>query len=183
MKKLITMLLMVTGTSIAYSQENMVTLSGGYAFANIEEASADGTGWRINGLYEFNPSGSKFAHGFSVGYVSLSGEGGVAQEETKYDIGSWPIYYAPKFLMGNESLKGFLKGAIGWQFSNVSRTGAAAEGDSNDSGFAMGAGAGASYFVNEKVFVTAEYEFLWLQNSFFRDGYLNTASLGIGFRF
>jgi len=180
MKNSIAVLFLLTAALVAYSQENMVTLSGGYAFANIEEADADGTGWRINGLYEFNPSGSKFAHGFSIGYVSLSGEGAL---DTQYDIGTWPVYYAPKFLLGEGKLKGFVKGALGWQFSNISRTGTALEADANDSGFTLGAGAGASYFINEKLFLTGEYEFLWLQNSYFKEGYLSTVSAGIGFKF
>ena len=43
----------------ALCQENMVTLSGGYSFANIEDTDLKGTGWRINGLYEFNPWAAK----------------------------------------------------------------------------------------------------------------------------
>jgi opacity protein-like surface antigen len=183
MKNTIAILLLVLSALVAFSQENMLTLSGGYTFANIEEADADGTGWRINGLFEFAPMNGKVAHGFSFGYISLSAEDNESQDVVKYDVGVWPVYYAPKYLFGNEKMKGFIKAAVGWQFSNIDRTGAVSEIETTDSGFTLGAGAGAMYLFNEKVFLSAEYEFLWLQNSYFRDGYLNTASLGLGLRF
>ena len=58
----------------AFSQENMVTLSGGYSFANIEDTDVKGTGYRINGLYELNPMEGKFAHGISFGYIGLKAD-------------------------------------------------------------------------------------------------------------
>ena len=115
--------------------------------------------------------------------MSLSGKGGIGVDKTQYDVGTWPIYYAPKYLIGDGKVKGFIKGAIGWQFSKVSNNNPLIIIDATDSGFTVGVGAGFTYSVSEKVFLNAEYEFLWLQNSFFRDGYLNTASLGLGLRF
>lgn len=179
MKHILIFAALLFSAVFTYGQENRVTLSGGYAFANIEESDTDGTGWRINGLYEFNPGQGKFAHGLSVGYVSLSGDATGAS----YDVGTWPIYYAPKFMFGSEKFQGYLKGALGWQFSNIKRTGNFSELEDNDSGFTLGAGAGVLYNFNDKVFLDAGYEFLWLNNSFYKEGYLNTASLGIGFKF
>ncbi|HPM32788.1 MAG TPA: hypothetical protein PLJ60_20820, partial [Chryseolinea sp.] len=108
----------------AWSQENMITISGGYSFAKIEDTDVKATGWRINGVYEFNPQGGNFAHGLSIGYVNISGENAGNSITTVSEIGAWPIYYAPKFLFGNEKVKGFIKGALGWQFSHLQRTGA-----------------------------------------------------------
>lgn len=164
------------------AQENSITVSGGYPFAKIEDTETKLSGWRINVLYEYTPSNGNFAHGLSVGYVSLSGEE-TGANNVSYDIDSWPIYYAPKFLFGNEKVKGFIKGAVGWQFSGLERTGSLGALETNDSGFSGGGGAGLSYSLNEKIFLAAEYELLWLSNSYFSDGWLNTASLGIGFRF
>lgn len=163
----------------SYGQENRLTISGGYAFSNIEEADANGTGWRIGLVYEFTPMGTRFAHGMSASYVRLSADASGAS----YDIGTWPVYYAPKFMFGSDKFQGFIKAALGWQFSKISRSGNFSELESNDSGIATGVGAGILYYFNDKAFLDAGYEFLWLDNSFFRDGYLNTASLGIGFKF
>lgn len=183
MKKMIILLVFAMVATAAFSQENQVTLSGGYVFANIEDTDINGTGFRINGLYEFNPIGGKWAHGLSVGYIGLSAEGTEGLQTTEYDINSWPIYYAPKFLFGKENFKGFVKGALGMQFSGIKRTAALTTISDNDWGFAGGGGVGAQYYFNEKVFLTAEYELLWMSNSFYRDDLLNTAAIGIGIRF
>ncbi len=183
MKKTITVFAFVMLATLVYSQENRITLSGGYVFANVEDTDENGTGFRINGLYEYNPAGGKWAHGFSVGYVGFSAEGTEGLQTTQYDITSWPIYYAPKYLFGSEKFKGFIKGAIGMQFSSIERTAALTIISDNDLGFTGGGGLGAQYFFNEKFFLTAEYELLWMSNSFYKDGLLNSASLGIGIRF
>ena len=81
-----------------FSQENLVTFSGGYAFANVEDVSGDATGWRINGTYEYRPNGSPIAHGISIGYISVEGDGttNIGSIPTTYTSNSLPIYYAPK---------------------------------------------------------------------------------------
>lgn len=183
MKKTVILLVFSLFSTLAYSQDKMITLSGGYVFANVEDSDAQGTGFRINGLYEYNPAGGNWAHGFSVGYISMSAEGTESLQETQYDFSTWPMYYAPKYLFGSEKLKGFIKGAIGWQFSSLERTTALTIITDKDTGFTTGGGVGASFFFNEKIFLTAEYELLWMSNSFYKDGIVNTASLGLGFRF
>jgi hypothetical protein len=109
----------------AWSQENAAVLQGGYSFATVDGTSTQATGWRINGLYEFTPTGGKWALGGSIGYVSLSGtESTTPSTTTNYDLSSVPIYFAPKFMFGSDKFKGFLKGAIGMHFSSIKRTGA-----------------------------------------------------------
>lgn len=80
----------------AISQENMVTVSGGYSFASIEDTHIKGTGFRINGLYEFNPNGGMFAHGVSFGYIGLTASDGVGSQTINYTINSFPLYYSAK---------------------------------------------------------------------------------------
>lgn len=183
MKKIIAFVLFALFVVQASAQENSITLSGGYAFADVEEWNINATGWRINGLYEYRPNEGKLAHGFSIGYVNLSAEMIESVNTINYKINSWPIYYAPKFLIGSGNVKGFIKAAIGWQFSHLERTGALASLDDNDAGFTGGGGAGLRYDINDKIFVSGEYELLWMSNSFYKDGLLNTASLGLGFKF
>lgn len=49
MKKSITLLVFAMLTTLAYGQENRITLSGGYVFANVEDTDVNTTGFRING--------------------------------------------------------------------------------------------------------------------------------------
>lgn len=183
MKKIILITACTLLSISVWSQENMITLSGGYSFANVEDTEVKATGWRINAVYEFNPQGGNFAHGLSFGYVSLSGEGEENFYNVTYDVSSWPMYYAPKFLFGGEKTKGFIKGAIGYQFSKLQRSGEFVDAEDNDGGFTGGGGAGLMYLLNEKIFLSAEYELIWMSNSFYKDGWLNTASLGVGIKF
>jgi hypothetical protein len=166
----------------AMSQENMVTFSGGYAFANIADIDVNGTGWKANGLYEFNPSGSKIAHGFSFGYISVSATEGSGSSYIKYIVNSLPIYYAPKLMLGNEKIKGFVKGALGMHFSAVKREGMSTL-DDNDFGFYGGIGLGGMLFLKENIFINVEYELTYISNAWYKDKLMNTLGGGIGFRF
>ena len=107
MKRNILAILLIIISVKALSQENTIILSGGYSFANIEDTDVKGTGFRINGLYEFNPGGSMLAHGFSFGYIGLSASEGVGSQTINYTINSFPIYYAPKVMFGKEKFKAF----------------------------------------------------------------------------
>lgn len=106
----------------------------------------------------------KWAFGFSAGYVSISATD--SDSIAEYKISSLPFYFAPKFYFGN----GYLKGALGFQSSKLERTGPALNIEAKDFGFAGGGGAGAVFYLNEKIFLNAEYELLWLSNSYYRDG-------------
>ncbi len=166
----------------AFSQENMVILSGGYSFANIEDTDVKGTGWRINGTYEYNPMGGMFSHGVSFGYIHLTATEEAGALSTDFTINSFPLYYAPKVMFGNDRFKAFLKGALGVQFAGLNRTGVIELSD-NDFGFYGGGGAGITIFISDKIFVNGEYEIAWASNSWYSDGWMNTAMGGIGFRF
>lgn len=178
MKKSIFIAILFLFSVKGMSQENMITVSGGYATANLEETSTKGTGYRINGLYEFSPLGGKFAHGVSFGYIHVSS----CDTYATNTINSFPVYYAPKILFGSEKAKFFLKGAIGVQFAGLKRE-ALVSVDDNDFGFYGGAGTGAMFFLKQNIFLNAEYEIAWASNNFYRDGWISTVSGGIGYKF
>jgi len=182
MKKNIFLAILILISAKAFSQENMVTLSGGYSFANIEDTDNKGTGWRINGLYEFNPGGGVVAHGFSFGYISLTATEGIGSQTIESKISSFPLYYAPKVMFGKEKIKVFLKGVLGAQYASLKREGVVTISD-NDFGFYGGAGAGIMLYLKENIFINAEYEIAWASNSCYKDGWMNTAGAGIGFKF
>jgi len=182
MKKHIFITVLVLLSMKAFSQENAITLSGGYSFATIEDTDIKGTGFRINGLYEYNPNGGKFAHGFSFGYIGLKAEETIGQATQKYTINSFPIYYAPKVMFGSDKIKAFIKGALGMQIAGLKKEGLVSLSD-NDLGFYGGGGAGVMLFIKSNIFINAEYEIAWASNSWYKDGWMNTAGGGIGFKF
>jgi hypothetical protein len=178
MKRNLLIISLVFCAVAAWGQENMFTVSGGYSFANIEDTDNKITGWRINGLYEFNPSSGNIAHGLSFGYISLSG----TENSVTSTVNSFPLYYAPKLMFGNDRIKAFVKGALGMQFSTLKREDRAELSD-HDFGFYGGGGAGVMIFIKDNIFINGEYEIAWASNSFYKDGWINTAGGGIGFKF
>lgn len=182
MKKYILFIFLAMLSMKALSQGSMVTVSGGYAWANIEDNDLKATGWRINGLYEYLQPGTKFAHGLSIGYISLSATENVGQSSITTSIHSVPIYYAPKVMFGNDKFKWFIKGALGTQFAGLKREGAVTLSDS-DFGFYGGGGAGIMIFLKDNVFINGEYEIAWASNTYYHDGWISTAGGGIGFKF
>jgi hypothetical protein len=167
----------------AYAQENIFTLSGGYAFAKPENYSSTANGFRINGLYEFNKGLGMFAHGFSFGYIGTSLEIDGLSDNTTISINSIPLYYAPKFMFGKDKFKGFVKGALGAHIFNYKYTGNLIETKSSDIDFYGGIGLGAMFFINQDVFINLEYEWAYMGNGYYSDGFINTVQLGVGYRF
>ena len=182
MKKNILIILLAMFSLQAFSQESIITISGGYAFANIEDSDDKGTGWRINGLYEYNAMGGMVAHGISLGYISLSSTDGTGQLSVTNTVNSFPVYYAPKVMFGKERIKLFIKGALGAQFASLKREGAVTISD-NDFGFYGGGGAGIMIFLKDNIFINGEYEIAWASNGWYKDGWINTAGGGIGIKF
>jgi len=166
--------------TVARAQEATLTLGGGYAFADVEDADTSADGWRANVLYEVAKGGSNVSHGLSIGYVSTSAEVTSVAQTSKYSIWTVPITYAPKVTFGGGNLKAFVKGALGIQFSGFERTGTAATVTSSDMGFYAGVGVGAAYHLTKKLLLSAEYEFAYASNSYYRDGLLHSVMLGLG---
>ena len=171
------------------AQENSVTISGGYAFANIEDVDEGSTGWRINALYEFIGMNEHLSHGVSLGYIRTEAtnvDRVLGSGETEFKGGHWPIYYAPKytFLSSESTFRPFVKGALGMHFSSYDITGPfSGDIDTGDSGFYGGLGAGITINISELVLMNLEYEWAYLSNSWYGDGFTNSVMLGIGFKF
>jgi len=169
--------------AVVMAQENRFSLNGGYVFSNLEDVDTDANGWRIKGLFEFNPSQGSFSHGFAVGYTATTADFTEGTTNSKYDINSFPIYYAPKFSVGQGNLQAFAKGALGTHITGYKRTGTLTELTSTDMGFYGGLGAGVMLKLGEKLFISAEYEWAYMSNSYYRDGFINSAIAGIGINF
>ena len=175
----IALLLSLTG----FAQENLVTLGGGYAFANLKDTDKTGTGYRINGTYEYNPLRGSWAFGFTVGLIHLKADGVFLLQPIEYTLTSVPVFFTPKYLIGGEKFKGFIKGAVGVQYASFKSDRPNSIFSDRDFGFYMGGGAGVHYYFSETFFLSAEYELAYMTNSFYSDGVMNSAMAGIGFIF
>lgn len=183
MKRVFVMMVMLGFAASLFSQENMISVRGGYVFGNLDEAETATNGWRIGGVYEFNPMGGNLSHGLHIGYMQTTASYDYMLGTADYTLSSWPIYYAPKYSFGNKSLKAYLKGALGMHFTNLQRTGTLTEINADEWGFYGGAGAGVTQFLGESFFLSAEYEFAYMSNSPYKNGIVNSVTAGIGMKF
>jgi len=183
MKKNIFIAFLVLLSVKAISQESIAIIGGGWASANIEDTDSKGTGWAIKGSYEFNPQEGMFSHGLGFGYVNLTAKEGIGNQEVTYTIGSFPIYYQPKIMFGEDKFKVFVKGALGTQFASLKREGPSISLSDNDFGFYGGGGAGLMYFIKDNIFLNGDYEIAWASNNWYKDGWISTATIGLGFKF
>ena len=186
MKRIFITLTLLLSALGLWAQENSITLSGGYCFGNIESLDEGTTGWRINGLYEFTPYEGNFSHGFSFGYISTN----VTVNETpnlesELKSGHLPLYYVPKYSFGqSESFRPFVKGALGMHFSSYDYDlPLAGNIETGDAGFYGGLGAGIAFIINTNVIINLEYEWAYLSNSWYRNGSVSSAMLGVGLKF
>lgn len=191
-KILLTTLFIVSSIYVR-SQENRVSISGGYCSTTIKERDTKATGWKITGLYEYNKSESKLLHGLGIGYISVTGSSVYTQSlgpqqdieiKTDYEVTSLPIYYAPKLLIGNsENLKFFINLMAGIHFSEFLAETTDNAAKASDSGFYGGAGAGFMYNLKDKWFLNGGYEFSYLSNAYYSDGIMHSFNLGFGIKF
>jgi hypothetical protein len=180
-----TLLLLILSASVLYisAQESLVTIGGGYAFATIQDYDDAASGFRINGLYEFNPTEGMLVHGIAVGYVNISSTKLYLDRDLTTTVVTVPIYYAPKLLFGGEKAKVYVKGAVGMQFASLRREGGITDFSDNDAGFYGGGGAGGMLFLTKSIFINVEYEIAWAKNNFYGDGWLNSVMGGVGIKF
>jgi len=167
----------------AQAQENSIALFGGYSFGTGSVSDAKPTGYKINLLYEFAPGASSWSVGGSVGYISLSGSSSGALAGYSFKVQAVPICLVPKFSFGSEKFKGYLKGAIGTGITTITYTGTLVGTNDNQWGMTLGLGAGASYFLNDRLFLSADYEWLRISNIYEDSGGISSASAGIGLKF
>jgi hypothetical protein len=180
MIRILVLLLTISAFNIAQAQDRAFTISYGDVTSDVEDTSVEATGWRVDLLFEHQAG--KLTHGFGIGYIETKADYTSAAQTTNYKLKSLPFYYAPKFLLGKKAFKGFIKGAIGLQFSEFTRSGALGDLTADDAGLYAGVSLGVRFNFNPKVFMNLEYEWDYLSDSYYKDDYTESIILGIGFK-
>ena len=107
------------------------------------------------------------------------------ESETEITANHFPVYYAPEYTFLEPGFFNvFVKGAFGMHFSSYNRAGELGDDlKHGDFGFYGGFGAGTQLSFSEYVFLILEYEWAYLSNSIYRDGFLNSLLLSVGYNF
>lgn len=162
--------------STARAQENNLILQGGYSAGN---GTASPTGYKINASWEFQPVGDRWTMGGSIGYVKVSAK----EAGNNFDVSSVPICFVSRIMFGGEKFKFFVRGSLGTHLSSLSYTGSVISTNDSQWGMAGGLGGGLMYYMSETLFLSADYEWLWLSNPYTNSGSIGTSSVGVGFKF
>lgn len=163
----------------ADAQENLMVIQGGSATSSGNALNSSLTGFKINGAWEFQPMGDKWTMGGSIGYVQMSAT--VTNGTVK--VTSIPIAFVARYMVGGEKFKVFARGSLGTQISTGSYSGTVVNTSDSQWGMSGSIGAGVMYWASDKLFISAEYEFLWLSNAIQNAGSVGCAMGGIGLRF
>lgn len=183
MKKILTLILFCTIVLSTSAQDTKLALTGGYVFTNLKEFDTSTTGWRVNVILELVPMTSNFSHLINIGFVRTSGSAlrGVGTN-TEFRASHWPFYYGLKYSFGEGALKPYAKGTAGIHISGYKRTGPLGDALSTaDFGFYGGLGAGLTWDLSDAVFLTLEYEWSYMSETWYGNGFMNSITAGIGF--
>jgi len=176
MKYGFSLIIILLAATVGYGQENLGILQAGYSAGNGSSAP---TGFKINAAWEFQPNAEKWTMGGSLGYIRLTGK----ETAADFSVSSVPVTFVSRIMFGGESFKFFVRGQLGTHISTISYSGALVSSSDTQVGMAAGLSGGVMYFASEKMFLSADYEWLWLTNAYANTGSIGTAALGLGFKF
>lgn len=174
-KSILVVLLLLVFGQVAYSQESAISLNAGYLFSSdrMNNQEGNGNGWRLIATYQESLKNEKWAIGISAGLMKDRYSFALANPEfSETELESIPIFFSGKYFIGKEKWRGYLKGSAGANWIVDYKV-----------GFLSGLGIGVDYPINQKLYINAEYEFNLWQNDFYGIRYLQSANLGIGFKF
>jgi len=167
----------------AFSQTKSFILTGGWAVASPNNSDVSVNGFKIGGQWEKAEIQDHVAWGVAADYINFKQIGSKTSSNSVNKFRTIPLSLYGKYLIGNDKLQGYAKGGAGFQFTKVSSETPNLYLSDNDFGIALTAGAGLYYTLTEYLYLGVDYGFLYLSNSTYKSGIINSVSLGIGFKY
>jgi len=160
----------------------LISASGAYTIFTTEDTDVtiNGGGFQLG--YEVSNLQGNFAFGGGLGY--LVGSEDIDDGQIRFS--TLPFWLYGKFLFGPEKVKFFIPLALGYQISERQISGNVFTIQDTyrnwDSGISLGTGIGVNYYFSEKVCGIASYNFQFLNNKFYKEGFAHVFNIGIGFQ-
>jgi hypothetical protein len=182
MKKHLLFLSCFTMATITYSQTKSFILTGGWAVALPNYSDASVNGFKVAAQWEKASIEDHLGWGIEADYISFKqfGSKPVANSTNKYR--TIPLTFYGKYLIGNDKIQAYAKAGAGIQFTRISSENPSVFVSDNDFGIALTTGAGIYYTLSEYLSLNLDYGFLYVTNSSYNSGMVNSASLGIAFK-
>jgi len=183
MKKSFFFLCFLVLTFVANGQDIKLGIGGGYVFANSQQGQGRLSGFRVNGIYEYQTYRSRISHGLGFSYVNTSGP--IEKNQVQQDQEVWmvPFSYQPKYYFSEESARAYIKPVLGINYSQSTVTVSSRFRKEDNIGFFGAAAAGIESDLGYNGFMTVEYKFSYVPNGFFDRGLMHSLQVGIAFRY
>ena len=182
MKKQLILFLCFTSSTIAFSQDKSFILTGGWAVALPNYSDVSVNGFKIGAQWEKATIQNHWGWGIEADYINFKQIGPKPAANSVNKFRTIPLTFYGKYLIGNDKLQAYAKAGAGFQFTKVSSETPSLYVSDNDFGIALTAGAGVYYTLTEYLYLNLDYGFLYLTNSSYNSGIINSVSLGIGFK-
>ena len=176
-----TCLILVSAGFTQYENAGSIVLVNGAVVSLKSSATQEKlSGFALGVGLEQATSGGNWAGGVSFTYLGADDSSDPNDINVNYQ--TFPIMLFGKYLIGPEKYKAYLTGEIGLHFSRREISGTNVYNSSRESGSALGLGLGGYAFIDEKLLLNLGYKFMYMNNSYYLDGFVHTLSLGIGFQ-
>ncbi len=162
-----------------WAQGRSIAIHAGQVSGPLGSSNTEATGWKMELVYGSQPIKSLWSVTGSIGYMTLSGLSDYWQPTT---VQAFPLLVIPKFSAGSRKLKGYAKGMMGFNY-NMRTTGAVIETTSIGVGIVFGLGVGATIYIGKRMFLSADYEWLWFDVSLDGRPAIHSTNVGLGVKF
>jgi opacity protein-like surface antigen len=183
MNKYLILFLFFFVTTVAHSQTKSFILNGGWAVALPNNSDVAVNGFKIGAHWEKAIIQEHVGWGIEADYINFKQIGSKTASNSVNKLRTIPLTFYGKYLIGNDKLQGYAKVGAGIQFTKVSSETPNLYVSDNDFGIALTAGAGVYYTLTEYLYLNLDYGFLYLSNSTYNSGMINSVSLGVGFKY
>ncbi len=168
-------------SSYAWAQERSIAMHFGQVSGPLGSSTNEATGWKLELVYGSQPVKSSWSVTGSIGYMNLSGPSDYYQTSpTK--VQAFPLLVIPKFSAGSRKVMGYVKGMMGFSYS-TSTSRSMIETTSSGVGMVLGLGVGATGYIGKRLFLSADYEWLWFNVSRSGSSAIHSTNVGLGVKF
>lgn len=163
----------------ALGQQSLTVVQGGWA-SIVGQDPVKSSGYRFAVGWEFFRADRPLSLGLTFGGLSMSGTRSSLGMTQSFKLTSIPIYAVTRLTFGAERLNGFVRVGAGGHYSTFTHDDFPSAG--GQWGASIFSSAGIMYWINKKIFLGCDFEWLWLSNTMPNMGTVGVASFSAGLK-
>lgn len=173
-------ILQVSAQAQFKARNRLILFNGSLGLVKSDETGNKFSSYMFSFYYEQIMINTRTVWGVSIGYLNGQDKADTP-ESRKVNFQTIPFMFYAKHLFGSGRVRGYAKGGLGLHSSKIEFVGPETLVTDWDAGLLLGAGAGIYVALDENIFINLNYDFTWLDNSYYQDGLAHFFNLGLGF--